>query len=223
MIEETLLDGIPMLSAMSPRSRLEIMQRALIVRRKAGQSFWRAGDPAKGLLVVLEGRVRMTRTGKGGRTQVIHRDGPGALLGEVPLLDRGGYPASVYAESPVRALLIPAGALAAALSSDPEFAQLILRSLAARIRVLVDRLEALTVLDVRSRLARHLLDRANASDGDDFDLGATQAELAEDLGTVREMVVRAIAALRRRGILSTVARGRYQLLNRAALEALADL
>lgn len=222
MIKESLLDGIPLLRTMSAGARREIVQRAMVVQRDPGQSFWRAGESAKGLLILLEGNVRVVRTGKEGRTQVIHRDGPGAILGEVPLLDGGGYPASAYAESSVRALLIPGGALSAALSADPAFTQVLLRSLAARIRGLVGRLEALAVLDVRSRLARHLLDRANASGGDDFDLGTTQAKLAEDLGTVREIVVRGLAALRRRGILLTVARGRYRLLNRAALEALAD-
>lgn len=222
MIDDALLSRVPLLQSLSARSRREVAARAVIVHRSPGQSFWRAGDASKGLLLLLEGNVRVVRSRKSGRTQVIHRDGPGSILGEVPLLDGGSYPASAYAETTVRAVLVPADAVAAALAADPAFAQLLLRSLAGRIRELVDRLESLAVLDVRSRLARHILGRAVTSSDGTFDLGTTQAELAEDLGTVREVVVRALASLRRRGILVGVARGRYQLRNRAALESLAD-
>jgi DNA-binding transcriptional regulator LsrR (DeoR family) len=54
-----------------------------------------------------------------------------------------------------------------------------------------------------------------------FNLGMTQAQLAEELGTVREVVVRGLAQLRRDGIIAAAGRGRYVISNRDGLTDLA--
>lgn len=220
MIDESLLDRIPVLAGLDGRARRELAARSVVVRRDVGACFWRAGDTPKGMLVLLEGRVRLVRTGPNGRRQVIHKEGNGVILGEVSLLDGDGYPATAEAEERSVAILITPEALDAALAADPRFAQVLLANLARRVRHLVERVESLTTLDVRARLARHLLDRSEATDGD-FDLGVTQAALAEELGTVREVVVRNLAMLRRRRILESAGRGRLRVLNRASLRTLA--
>lgn len=222
MIDEALVDQLPLFSGLNERARREVALRSSLVRRRPGQHFWRAGDPPKGVVILVEGTVRIVRVGGSGRRHVVHREGPGTALGEVPLLDGGGYPATAEAETPVTAVLVTGDAMEAAMAADPALARRLLTGLARRVRHLVDRLDALAVLDVRCRLARHLLDRANAGGGGAFDLGTSQAKLAEELGTVREVVVRNLGALRRRGVLESAGRGRYRLTNRPALEALAE-
>ncbi|MFL5475636.1 MAG: helix-turn-helix domain-containing protein, partial [Gemmatimonadales bacterium] len=60
------------------------------------------------------------------------------------------------------------------------------------------------------RLARLLQARQQAvGSGVPFTLGRTQLETAEELGTVREVVVRAIRELRQEGIIESAGRGRY--------------
>lgn len=71
------------------------------------------------------------------------------------------------------------------------------------------------------RLIRSVTIRRRAGDAP-FTLGTSQARLAEDLGTVREVVVRNLGSLRDQEILRREGRGRYRILNRAALEALAE-
>ncbi len=51
------------------------------------------------------------------------------------------------------------------------------------------------------RLAAHLLARAAASEGRAFTLGASQQQAAEELGTVRELVVCGLRVLRERGVI----------------------
>lgn len=220
MIDEALLDKVARFGDLNPRARREIAARSTLLRVRSGGVLWRAGDSARGLVVLLSGRVRVIRSNPDGRRHVIHREGPGAMLGEVPLLDGGGYPATAEVEVEVTGILVTREALDAAILADASFARVLLEGLARRVRHLVDRLDALASLDVRSRLARSLLARAET--GPVFTLGASQAHLAEELGTVREVVVRNLGALRRRGILGREGRGRYRLLNRAALDALAE-
>lgn len=223
MIDEALLDDVPLLRGLRPRCREELAARSVIVRKEAGGCFWRAGDRPKGILVLLAGRVRLARSSGTGRRQVLHSEGPGVILGEVPFFDGGGYPATAEAEVPSVAILITGEALDAAMAADPALAKVLLGSLARRVRHLAGRLESLSTLDVRARLARYVLQRADRTHGMDggFGLGTTQAALAEELGTVREVVVRHLTALRRRGILASAGRGRFTIENRAALEAIA--
>ncbi|MFW6201153.1 MAG: Crp/Fnr family transcriptional regulator [Gemmatimonadota bacterium] len=222
MVDEALLDGFAPFEELNDRARHELASRCVLLRRKAGESLWRAGDRSRGMVVVVSGAVRIYRSGTDGRRYLVHREGPGVALGEVPLFDGGPYPASAEAESAVTALLITSDALEAAIAADPRLARSLLEGLAGRVRTLVDRLAALHTVDVRGRLARRLLERAEAVGDGPFTLGDTQARLAEELGTVREVVVRHLGFLRRQGILQSERRGRYRIENRAALEALAE-
>jgi CRP-like cAMP-binding protein len=80
----------------------------------------------------------------------------------------------------------------------------------------VQRLDDRSTRGVTARLAEYLL--ARASPEGRLSLGLTQAALAEELGTVREVVVRALLALRRQGAIRALGGGRYAVVDRAALE-----
>ncbi len=69
--------------------------------------------------------------------------------------------------------------------------------------------------------SRNVLARHAAAGGGAFTLGVTQAEAAEGLGTVREVLVRALRALRDAGLVAPVARGRYCVRDAAGLRRLA--
>ena len=74
---------------------------------------------------------------------------------------------------------------------------------------------------MRSRLADYLLDRLVVAPGNAIELGGTQEELAEELGTVREVVVRELAALRREGILEATGRGSFRVADPDKLHSIA--
>ncbi len=108
----------------------------------------------------------------------------------------------------------------AIMRDDPAVALLFLRRLSSRVRELVDRLDRATRHSVPSRLAAFLLERDAAAPGKPFTLGMTQGALAEELGTVREVVVRALARLRVSGAIEAVGRGRFRVRDSAALDAI---
>ena len=209
MIDPALLDRHPLLDDAGPRARRELAARGVERRFGAGETLFAAGTPSRGLYAVLEGRVRVTRVGGGGRGRVVHVEGPGGTLGEGPLFDGGGYPATAVAAAPTRCLVFGRDALAAAIAAEPALAWALLRRLAARVRELVDRLDHLTAQRTTARLATHLLRHAAAARGAPFTLGGTQADVAEELGTVREVVVRGLRALRGAGAIRPAGRGRY--------------
>ena len=177
--------------------------------------LWRRGDEARGLFIVLEGAVRVVR-GSGGRQYVLHREGPGGTLGEVPLFGGGTYPATVIAEEPTECLVLPLAAIEAAVARDPRLARLLLGRLSARVRELARRLDRVTTQPVARRLAGYLLQRHATAKGP-FSLGQSQTKVAEDLGTVREVIVRELRALVTTGVIRRVGAGRYQVMNEAGL------
>lgn len=178
--------------------------------------LWVVGSKPARLHVVLEGEVKIVRSA-GGRRHVIHRGGPGSTLGEVPLFGESGYPATAIAARRTRCLVVPRAELLSIVARHPTLAAFLLEGMARRIRFLVGRLDQRTGSDVRGRLADYLLDRAAASRGDWFSLGLTQGELAEELGTAREVVVRTLKALRDCGALEAGPSARYRILDPALL------
>ena len=63
---------------------------------------------------------------------------------------------------------------------------------------------------------------AGAGGSGAFTLGATQAEVAEELGTVREVVVKELRALRAAGVLRSAGRGRVEVADAARLREIAE-
>ncbi len=194
-----------------------LASHAMTRRFACDETLFRVGSAPGGLYVVLEGRVRVVRA-TGGRQHVVHTEGPGGTLGEVPLFAGGTYPATAIAAEPTTCALLTPAALRQAVADEPAVAFLLLGRLATRVRELVQRLDDRSTRGVTARVAEHLLARPGRESGGRVSLGMTQGALAEELGTVREVVVRALAALRREGAIAGLGGGRFAITDRAALE-----
>lgn len=222
MLTATELASHPLLRT-APRSALEALVTLATERSyTTDQVIFTAGSAANGLYLVMEGGVRVVR-GRRDRQHVIHVEKSGGTLGEVPLFAGGGYPATAIASEPTRCIILSHAALRAAIGSSPEFAFLLLERLAQRVRGLVDRLDRVTSQTVPARLARYLLDRRRTGAPDQVvSLGLTQAQLAEELGTVREIVVRSLRALCEQRLIARAANGTYRIIDPLGLERAAQ-
>ena len=73
----------------------------------------------------------------------------------------------------------------------------------------------------RERLAGLILEKDRGAGGGSFGLGGSQSAVAEELGTVREVVVRMLGELRRAGLIRSAGRGRLEVTDLPALRRLA--
>ncbi len=208
MVSRTIIDGAGVLRELNDSAREALAARGVTRRFAKGARLWTAGTEPRGLFLLLEGRVRIVRS-SGGRQHVLHSEGPGATLGEVPLFSGGTYPADAIAEEPSLCLVIDRATLAIAISADPRLAWRLLEGLARRVRHLVERLSAQTADPVRARLDVYLRSRPLGPDGS-FTLGGTQQQVAEEVGTVREVVVRLLRQWTDEGTLQRCGRGSYR-------------
>lgn len=158
-----------------------------------------------------------------GREQVFHTEGPGATLAEGPLFDGGGYIASAVALAPTRALFLPRADVLALCRRRPEVALAVAAALARRVRRFAGLVGDLAFRPVGERVARYLETQAVTAPlaaGAEVELHFTHAQLAARLGTVRELVARALARLERAGIIER-ANGRVVIRDPARLRAIA--
>ena len=198
---------VSLFEGISAAARRELEVRAVVRRFEAGEVMFTAGSASRGLFIITEGRVRVLR-GKSGKPAVVHIEGPGGTLGEVALFDGGGYPATAIAQDDTTCIVLSAEALKAAMMQDPQLGWVMARALARRVRGLVERLDRYAGLNVTERLARWLEERAF---GGLVEIDMTQQQLAEELGTVREVLVRSLRELKRKGQLIPAGRRRYRL------------
>lgn len=201
------LFGTHLFDGVGPAGRRELAARALTRRYRKDEVLFTTGSPARGLYIIASGRVRVLR-GPAGRPHVVHVEGPGGTLGEVPLFDGGGYPATAIAQEDTVCTLITAAGLRSAMALDPEVGWAVAKSLAMRVRGLVERLDRYAAQSVTARLLDWLRERERNGA---VTLGQTQQQLAEELGTVREVLVRSLRELRRSGAIVPEGRGRYRL------------
>jgi len=218
---QAVLGAIPYFRGLPAADLRRVAARAVVREVRRGERLFEEGAPADGLFVVMDGRVRLVRTSPGGREQVLHAEGPGATLGEVPLLDGGGYVATAVATEPARVLYLPRAAVIDACRRHPDVALGIIRVLARRVRTFAGLVEQLSLKDLTARTAGLLLEESRAAGAATFELGATRDELAARLGTVRELVSRSLRRLRAAGVVRVTGR-RVTIVDARRLAELAE-
>jgi len=214
---------VPWLAELNPAARSLLESRASRRAFRAGAVLFIAGTRAAGVWFVVSGRVTVTRV-TADRVHVIHGEGPGGTLGEVPVFLGRGYLATASAETDVECRLVPRAVLERALALDPGLAVRLMERLALRVQGLVERLDALAGHTVTARLARFLLDRSGPSRPGEsvVAIGMTQTALAAELGTVREVIVRSLRVLRRSGLIGSAGRGKVVVLDHERLTMIAN-
>jgi CRP-like cAMP-binding protein len=202
----------------------ELASAAIQRRYDRGQMIFLEGEPCAGLFIVAEGTVRIFKLSPQGREQVLQLLGPGSTFNDVAVLDGGPNPASASAASDATLWIIARADIRRLAQTYPTLAWSLVESIARRTRLLVEMVEDLSLRSVKARLAKLLLSQAaHAADAAGIDRGQmlTQSEMAARLGTVREMVGRALRELVEEGFIE-MDRHRIVILNRSGLHAVAE-
>jgi CRP/FNR family cyclic AMP-dependent transcriptional regulator len=149
------------------------------------------GDEGNALFVLQTGSVKTFLRDETGKEVVLSTQGPGEYFGDLALFDNTPRSASVATIEPCKVMVISKNVLKEALAQQPNIALVMLKGLAVRIRELTENVRTLALLDVYGRLVRTLYHLAADKDGTLIvDQKITQQELANRIGSSREMVSR---------------------------------
>ncbi len=203
----------------------ELFARAKVVRLPAGQVLFREGDCGDGCYRVEDGVLKLTMVSKSGTERILAFRGPGAIVGELAILD--GLPRSMSAvavRDTVLNFLSRTAFEGAFAAKHPDLCQSLLRLLTKRVRERDKALAATSFLKVKGRIAQTLLELAEHF-GQEVGPGQivirqqiSQYDLAAMVGTSREYVVRTLSNWQRRKLVSRRPSGCYCLENKALLE-----
>lgn len=189
---------------------------------EAGEYIFMQGDAAEGFYVVVAGAVKVMRSGVDGREQILHVfDCRGDPVGEVAVFQGGTYPASAVANTDSDMLYIPRHAFVEASRRHPEITLKMLATLSQRLRRFVELIDDLSLKDVATRLARHLLELSEKIGSDEIELETTKVVLASKLGTIAETLSRTLRKMQNRGIINVEGR-RIRIVDEDALDDIAE-
>ena len=161
-------------------------------------------DPAEYIYILETGWVKATRMTSEGREQAMAFMKPGNIFGDIAVFTDTNYPASVTALEPVEVWVIPAQEFLALLKRHPELAMAVIRRLGKRVMYFIGLVEDLSLRSVEARLAHTLLRHAEVRDGRLIvprQSWTTFDEMAVRLGTVRDVLSRALKTLEAEGLL----------------------
>jgi CRP/FNR family transcriptional regulator len=194
------LKHVMLFAGLDQESLVAIARIAVDRRAPEGYLIFSEGQPADGLYVVIEGKVKVFKLAADGRQQILHVFGPGQAFAEAAMFAGETFPA--FAETMVdsRLAFFPRDRFLKGLAENPAMAAGLIATLARLCRQLTTLVEQIALTDVSGRVARYLTDLARRK-GVELKKGATvrldmpKGELARHLGTAPETLSRALARL----------------------------
>jgi CRP/FNR family transcriptional regulator, anaerobic regulatory protein len=209
--------AVPALSGIAPDTRRRL-QALVPMDVPAGTVLFRPGEAVKGYVIVLDGRIGVHLIGPSGRDILLYDVVPGksCIQSTLGLLGGDDYTAEAVTDRATRLVLLPRATFLDLLGSDAAFRSVVFAAFAERMQSMMQLLEKVAFRKVEARLAAWLLSRA-----EDGVVTATQAEIASNIGSAREVVSRRLDALARQGAIAQ-SRGRVEIRDVGALHRLAD-
>ncbi len=171
----------------------------------AGSLVRREGQSGPHVELVISGLVRVFVSSPDGRTLTVRYCRPGALIGVVSLFQPDYVMlGSLQALVDTELLVLRADAVRTMCDEDHAMAGAVIAELSERVYRFVAEIPGASFATVRQRVARHLLDLASErQQGALLVAQISQQALADAVGSVREVVVRALGELRREGLVET--------------------
>ncbi len=207
----SVLENTALFTSLSPSELQHLAARTLRKLFSSGELLFSEGEPCMGLHIIARGKVRIFKTSVSGREQVLAVNTDGESIAELPVFDGGPYPASAIAIEDTEVAFISRRDFHAYCLEHPEVALKVLSVVGARLRRLVGIIEELSFTTIRQRLISALVKLAQTAGhqtprGIEFLLPGSHQELANQLGTVRELISRNLMRLQAEGLLEVDAR-----------------
>lgn len=184
--------------SLSPETRKAIFSIAALRRFSPDQVIYLEGEPSASVYILERGWVKATRMTREGREQAMLFLRPVDVFGHISVIAGTAYPGTVVALEEVQAWELPAQAFLDLIGHYPDLAKAVIRHLADRVLHYVSLVEDLSLRGVEARLANTLLQHVVLQDGQfivprqDW---TTFDEMAVRLGTVRDVLSRALKTL----------------------------
>lgn len=189
----------------------EIAARTVHRKYRKGSVLFVQGESGERCFVIVSGTVKISAFHPEGREAVLAVLGPGDIFGELALFGQSERSADATAIEDAELLSLDADSLNAAIANHHQIGTALLHVLGQRLRQSNEAFQDIAFFDVPGRVARRLADLADQYGTDQgegvlIDVALSQESLAQMVGATRESVNKALALLKRRGLVARVGR-----------------
>ncbi|MEI8362505.1 MAG: Crp/Fnr family transcriptional regulator [Betaproteobacteria bacterium] len=211
------LAQFPELTNLDQHAKDILAQYARIVEAPIGTIGYHEGAPCNAYIMRLAGQSRVYKTSSNGREILLYRVAASdtCIITTTCLLGHSDYPASTVVEAPIRDALIPAVAFNQLMLDSAIFRQFVMTNYGALISDLIVLLDEVAFHSLEARIAKVLLDTKSSQ------VTRTHQQIADELGTAREVVSRQLKRIEAKGAIS-LGRGQIEIITRSELEKLAN-
>jgi len=195
---QKVLDLYPPLASLPGDQLTALLQPQGVMQVPAGAMIFAEHQPCQGFPLLLEGSIKVVKQAASGRELMLYRVAPGGscIITSSCLLGHSDYNARGIAESPLSLLLLPAPVFGQLMLDHAPFRDFVFHLFAERIGELMQLVEEVAFARLDQRLAKLLLARNESA------LNITHQQLADELGSVREIVSRLLKGFAEQGLVS---------------------
>lgn len=211
---ERWIDRFPLIHALSP-AHLQLARGTVqFPVLEAGATAYELDGECANYLMCLEGRTRIFRMSEGGREVLIYKVGPGGTcaLTTQCLLSGGTFPAQSIAEERTELAALPVGTFQHLMAESAAFRSFVLDDYTRLMTGLFTLIDEVAFVPLKQRLAQRLLAEADPRGI----VAVTHQKLADDIGSVREVVSRILAQWAEAGLVE-LRRGAIEIVDRGSL------
>lgn len=209
-----ILERHGLLGRLTPGEIAQLLAHARVETYRARQEIFHKGSPGLGLLAVLKGKVRISSVGPDGNQVVLNIIDEGEVFGEIALLDGKDRTADAVAMGECDLLAIDRRDFVPFVRANPEVALRLLSVMCERLRRTTEQVEDMIFLDAPQRLAKKLLQLADARAKQAVTI--SQRELGNMIGLSRESINKQLNAWQQEGMLK-IEQGTIVILDAEAL------
>lgn len=215
-----LVAAYPLLAELPTSLRDAVAAEAGWHEFRDGSAIFGEGQHCGGLPLVLQGAVKVFKRSEHGREIVLYRVGRGetCILTSSCLLGGSDYNAEGVAEGALRVALLPPGLFQRMIAESPPFRHFLFAMLSARLSDLMEQVERLAFHRIDRRIAEFLVERSEAGFQS---VAMTHQRIADEIGSVREMVTRALGQMAEQGLVE-LSRAGVRIADADGLRALAQ-
>jgi CRP/FNR family transcriptional regulator len=217
------LDGIsaelralyPSLEGLTDAALGAVVERATLLEVPTGTTMFGEGSPCRQFPLVLAGSIRVAKCSDGRELQ-LYRVAPGesCVLTGGCLIGGRDYPATGVVEQDARLVVLPKPVFDGLMATHPPFREYVFSLFAERLADLMALVEAVAFHRLDRRLAAALLGRGRV-------VTLTHQQLADELGSVREIVTRVLRGFAEQGLVRAN-RGAVEVLDAPGLRRIAE-
>ena len=207
-----MLEKVSIFSGLNARALKAIERIAVCKRYRRNTIIMEYGDDANTLYFLINGLVKIFFVSEDGKEIVFGEKGPGSYVGELGLLAGSKRTASVQTLEDSEFLVLTRESFERILSEHQDLALILLRDLARKVCEVTENISAFALLDVYGRIVK-LFNASSEERQDGLHVVSrlTQQDIADRVGSSREMVTKILKDLKIGGYISVEQR-RFVLL-----------